>query len=80
MLHLLPCLNNRWDKNANSREVPIAHTYRGKTNNKLRGLSPLARTIPTDFSGYLYPLSRGQRNESPTVVNFGFLDRRRYFL
>jgi hypothetical protein len=25
-------------------------------------------------------VSRGQRNESPTVVNFGFLDRSRYFL
>jgi hypothetical protein len=25
-------------------------------------------------------VSRGQRNGSPTVVNFGFLDRSRYFL
>jgi hypothetical protein len=57
--------------------------------NKLRGLSPQARTIPTErpplvdevsahFSGYR--VSPGQRNKSPTVVNFGFLDRSRYFL
>jgi hypothetical protein len=25
-------------------------------------------------------VARGQRNDSPTVVNFGFLDRSRYFL
>jgi hypothetical protein len=50
--------------------------------NKLRGLSPQAQTIPTErpplvgevsanFIGY--KASRGQCNESPTVVNFGFL-------
>jgi hypothetical protein len=53
-------------------------------NKKLRGLSPQARTIPTErpplvgevsanFSGWR--VSRGQRNESPTVVNFGFVAR-----
>jgi hypothetical protein len=47
------------------------------------------RTIPTErpsfvaevsanFSGQR--VSRGQRNESPTTVNFGFLDLSRYFL
>jgi hypothetical protein len=57
--------------------------------NKLHGLSPQARTIPTErltlvsevsanFSGYR--VLRGQRNESPTVVNFGFLDRSCYLL
>jgi hypothetical protein len=55
---------------------------------KLRGLSPQARTIPTErpplvgevsanFSGYR--VSLGQRNESTTVINFGFLDRSRYY-
>jgi hypothetical protein len=56
---------------------------------KLRGMSPQARTIPTEqpllvgevsasFSGQR--VSRGQRNKSPTVVNFGFLDWSCYFL
>jgi hypothetical protein len=55
-----------------------------KQTNKLRGLSPQARTIPTErpplvgqvstnFSGER--VSCGQRNESPTVVNFGFLTK-----
>jgi hypothetical protein len=58
-------------------------------NNGLRGLSPQARTILTErqplvgevtanFSGK--GVSRGQRNESSTIINFGFLDRSRYFL
>jgi hypothetical protein len=39
---------------------------------------PLVGEVSVNFSGQR--VSRGQRNESPTVVNFGFLDRSRYFL
>jgi hypothetical protein len=63
--------------------------YWYNNNKKLRGLSPQARTIPTErpplvnevsanFSGQR--VSHGQDNKSPTAVNFGFLDRNRYFL
>jgi hypothetical protein len=59
------------------------------TRNKLRGLSPQARTIPTERPPLVGEVSanfseqrasRCQRNEPPTVVNFGFLDQSRYFL
>jgi hypothetical protein len=39
---------------------------------------PLLGEVSANFSGQR--VSCGQRNDSPTVVNFGFLDRRRYFL
>jgi hypothetical protein len=39
---------------------------------------PLVGDVSANFGGYR--VSRGQRNNSPTVVNFGFLDRSRYFL
>jgi hypothetical protein len=60
-----------------------------KTKTKLHGLSPQAnytdRLSDRRLSAKLVPtlayrVSRGQRNDSPTVVNFGFLDRSRYFL
>jgi hypothetical protein len=38
---------------------------------------PLVGEVTANFSGWR--VSRGQRNESPTVVNFGFLDRSRYY-
>jgi hypothetical protein len=39
---------------------------------------PLVDEVSANFSGQR--VSRGQRNDSPTVVYFGFLDRSRYFL
>jgi hypothetical protein len=56
---------------------------------KLRGLSPQSRTTPIERPPLVgevsdnfsrWKVSRGQLNESPTVVNFGFLDQSHYFL
>jgi hypothetical protein len=61
-----------------------------KLKTKLHGLSPQAnytdRLSGRRLSAKLVPtladrgVSRGQRNDSPTVVNVGFLDRSRRFL
>jgi hypothetical protein len=45
---------------------------------RLNEPSPLVGEGSANISGQR--VSRGQRNNSPTVVNFGFLDRSRYFL
>jgi hypothetical protein len=61
----------------------LSNTKQNKTKS---GALVRQRTIPTErpplvgeanFSAQR--VSRGQRNESPTVVNFGFLDLSRYF-